>query len=161
MGVNGLWKILGCASYPINLSDLRNKTLAVDLSVWICENSHFKFHNGNQKPHLRALFFRCKALLENGCKLIFVREGDVLELKQDTMKKRNQARFGEYSSSQQCSQASSQQQPFASQTTFSQTASASKPIKKRTRFDAVADEVFKHLLIDSIIFLDYYNVSAF
>lgn len=141
MGVNSLWKILSCASYPINLSDLRNKTLAVDLSVWICENSHFKFQNGNQKPHLRALFFRCKALLENGCKLIFVREGDVLELKQDTMRKRNQARFGEYSSSQQCSQSSSQQ-ISASQGAFSQ--SASKPIKKRTRFDAVADEVFTH-----------------
>jgi len=142
MGVIGLWKILGCASYPINLSDLKNKTMAVDLSVWICENSHLKFQNGNQKPHLRALFFRCKALLENGCKLIFVREGDVLELKQDTMRKRNQARFGEYSSSQQCSQSS--QQPFTSQSSFSQSVSASKPIKKRTRFDCVADEVFKH-----------------
>lgn len=52
------------------------------------------------------------------------REGDVISLKQDKMKKRNQTRFGE----------SSQSQPSCSQ-------SQSKPIKNRSRFDHVADEV--------------------
>jgi hypothetical protein len=141
MGVLNLWKILNPTCQPVKLNDLKNKTLAVDLSIWICENSNIKFNTNNTKPHLRALFFRCKSLLEIGCELIFVREGDVIELKQDTMQKRNQARFG--SSQVASSQVSSSQ--FGSQSQSSQ----SKPIKKRNRFDHVADEVnnFKIALI--------------
>jgi hypothetical protein len=55
-----------------------------------------------------------------------LREGDVISLKQDTMKKRNQIRFGESSQSQ--SQAGSSQ-------------SQNRPIIPRSRFDSVADEV--------------------
>jgi flap endonuclease GEN len=134
MGVLNLWKILNVTCQPIDLAELSGKTLAVDLSIWICENAcmNHKFANSaNTKPHLRALFFRCKSLLEIGCKLIFVREGDVIDLKQDTMKKRNNARFGISSSqmsSSQCSQ--SDKQP--------------KLIKKRSRFDFVADEVARN-----------------
>ena len=133
MGVLNLWKILNPTCEPINLSDLAYKTLAVDLSIWIVENSTAcKFSTTNTKPHLRALFFRCKSLLEIGCRLIFVREGDVIDLKQDTMKKRNVARYGE-SHPSQLSQ--------SSQASQSQTQS----IKKRSRFDHVADEViYKH-----------------
>lgn len=137
MGVLNLWKVLSPISELVDLSELSNKTLAVDLSIWICENSinPGKFSSQaaggpnaipNPRPHLRALFFRCKSLLEIGCKLIFVREGDVLDLKQDTMKKRNQNRFGSsQSQSQSCDSG----------------ASVSKPIKKRNKFDSVADEV--------------------
>lgn len=123
MGVLNLWKILSSTCRPVELDELKDKTLAVDLSIWICENStqtkSFNFVS-NTKPYLRALFFRCKYLLELNCKLIFVREGDIIDLKQDTMKKRNQNRFGDSQSQQQ---------------------SQSKPIQKRSRYDSIANEV--------------------
>ena len=121
MGVLNLWKILNSTCEPTSLSELKEKTLAIDLSIWIVENSAIQFSVTNAKPHLRALFFRCKCLLDIGCKLIFVREGDVIDLKHDTMNKRNQARYG-----------TSQSQSTSSQ---------SNGIKKRSKFDHVADEV--------------------
>lgn len=129
MGVLNLWKILCSTCQPVNLEQLRNKTLAVDLSIWICENSlqSRSYNANNTKPYLRALFFRCKCLLELNCKLIFVREGDVIQLKQDTMKKRNQQRFD-----------------GQSQTQFSQ--SSQKPIQKRSKYDSIANEVILILL---------------
>jgi hypothetical protein len=144
MGVLNLWKILNPTCKTIDLDELKNKTLAVDLSIWICENAsmNYKFVNSNnQKPHLRALFFRCKSLLEIGCKLIFVREGDVIDLKQDTMKKRNQARFG--GGGTPSGKFSSSQTPTKSQFVLQSSTqnSAAKSVKKRTRFDSVADEV--------------------
>lgn len=126
MGVLNLWKILSSCCNNIDLNELRNKTLAVDLSIWICESSAQtkSFSQSNTKPYLRALFFRCKYLLELNCKLIFVREGDLIELKQETMKKRNQARF----------QTDNFTQYQASQST--------KPIQKRSRYDFIANEVY-------------------
>lgn len=125
MGVLNLWKILSPCCNHIDLNELKNKTLAVDLSIWICENSaqSKSFSQTNTKPYLRALFFRCKYLLELNCKLIFVREGDVIDLKQETMKKRNIARFYNENLSQ------------------TQSTQSTKPIQKRSRYDFVADEV--------------------
>jgi flap endonuclease GEN len=120
MGVSNLWKVLNKTSRTVDLEDLRNKTLAVDLSIWICESNCIKYSQSNVKPHLRSLFFRCKSLLEIGCTLIFVREGDVFDLKIDTMKKRNENRFG---SSQSQSQNQGQQKT------------------NRSRYDYTADEV--------------------
>ena len=134
MGVLNLWKILNSTCEPINLNELKDKTLAIDLSIWIVENSTIQFSTANTKPHLRALFFRCKCLLEIGCNLIFVREGDVIDLKQDTMKKRNQARYGGDSQFSQSQHSKS-----------SQSSSTQNNIKKRSRFDHVADEVNKIL----------------
>jgi hypothetical protein len=131
MGVLNLWKILQDTSQTVNINeDLKNKILAIDLSIWICENSNIGYYATNTKPHLRTLFFRSKTLIENGCKLIFIREGDVISLKQNTMKKRNQNRFGESSQSSQFSNSQSQ-----------------KPIKNRSRFDNVADEVIYFIKI--------------
>nr|QNH68101.1 Flap endonuclease GEN1 [Brachionus koreanus] len=137
MGVLNLWKILSPCCNQIDLNELRNKTLAVDLSIWICENSaqSKSFSQTNTKPYLRALFFRCKYLLELNCKLIFVREGDVIDLKQETMKKRNIARFKNDNLTQ------------------SQCIQSIKPIQKRSRYDFIADEcceLLKHLGITVI-----------
>jgi len=139
MGVLNLWKILNSTCEPINLNELKDKTLAIDLSIWIVENSTIQFSTANTKPHLRALFFRCKCLLEIGCNLIFVREGDVIDLKQDTMKKRNQARYGGDSQFSQSQHSKSSQSCSSS----SQSSSTQNNIKKRSRFDHVADEVNK------------------
>ena len=126
MGVIGLWQILQTACRTVGLGDLKNKTIAIDLSIWICENSNTKFNGAkNLKPYLRNLFFRTKALLDMGCKLIFVREGEVIQIKQDVMKKRNKARFGEYQT----------------QSSYND----DKKITKRSKFDAVADEVISLL----------------
>ena len=82
MGVLNLWKILQNTSQSVNIAeDLKNKTLAVDLSIWICENANIGNYPSNTKPHLRTLFFRSRTLLEIGCKLIFIRYLSVIKFK--------------------------------------------------------------------------------
>lgn len=54
MGVNNLWQILEPVRQPISLSSLKGKTLAVDLSLWVCEAQTVKKMIGVvTKPHLR------------------------------------------------------------------------------------------------------------
>ena len=95
MGVNNLWFILEPAKRTENLSALRNKTLCVDLSGWICEAQCAKgLKNNVNKPHLRNLFFRLLHLTRLGVKLVFVVDGKPPELKWDAIAKRVQARDG-------------------------------------------------------------------
>ena len=42
MGVRDLWKVLSRAKRKVDIGDLRGKTLAVDLSWWVCEFSSVK-----------------------------------------------------------------------------------------------------------------------
>ena len=42
MGVRDLWKVLSRAKRKVDIRDLRGKTLAVDLSWWVCEFSSVK-----------------------------------------------------------------------------------------------------------------------
>ena len=42
MGVKDLWKILNKAKKKVDLKELRGKTLAVDLSCWVCRFSSVK-----------------------------------------------------------------------------------------------------------------------
>lgn len=54
MGVKDLWSILAPVRKEVPLTDLIGKTIAVDLSVWICENNGVKAVQGRVcKPHLR------------------------------------------------------------------------------------------------------------
>lgn len=54
MGVTYLWQILEPVRQPVNISSLRGKTLAVDLSLWVCEAQTVKKMVGVvTKPHLR------------------------------------------------------------------------------------------------------------
>ncbi|CAM9921814.1 unnamed protein product [Bubo scandiacus] len=95
MGVTHLWQILEPVRQPINLSSLKGKTLAVDLSLWVCEAQTVKKMIGVvTKPHLRNLFFRFSFLTSMGIKLVFVMEGEAPKLKADTMSKRNEMRYG-------------------------------------------------------------------
>ncbi|XP_074751697.1 flap endonuclease GEN homolog 1 [Athene noctua] len=95
MGVTNLWQILEPVRQPINLSSLKGKTLAVDLSLWVCEAQTVKKMIGVvTKPHLRNLFFRFSFLTSMGIKLVFVMEGEAPKLKADTMNKRNEMRYG-------------------------------------------------------------------
>ncbi|NXC65856.1 GEN endonuclease, partial [Anhinga anhinga] len=95
MGVTNLWQILEPVRQPVNLSSLKGKTLAVDLSLWVCEAQTVKKMIGVvTKPHLRNLFFRFAFLTSMGIKLVFVTEGEAPKLKADTMGKRNEMRYG-------------------------------------------------------------------
>ncbi|NXA96248.1 GEN endonuclease, partial [Melanocharis versteri] len=95
MGVTYLWQILEPVRQPVNLSSLRGKTLAVDLSLWVCEAQTVKKMVGVvTKPHLRNLFFRFSFFTSMGVKLVFVMEGEAPRLKADTMSKRNEMRYG-------------------------------------------------------------------
>ncbi|NXN20999.1 GEN endonuclease, partial [Nycticryphes semicollaris] len=95
MGVTNLWQILEPVRQPVNLSSLKGKTLAVDLSLWVCEAQTVKKMIGVvTKPHLRNLFFRFSFFTSMGIKLVFVTEGEAPKLKADTMSKRNEMRYG-------------------------------------------------------------------
>ncbi|XP_015213304.2 flap endonuclease GEN homolog 1 [Lepisosteus oculatus] len=95
MGVNELWPILEPVRESVPLYSLSGKTLAVDLSLWVCEAQFVKEMMGKvTKPYLRNLFFRVMSLTLMGIKLIFVVEGEAPKLKAETMNKRNEMRFG-------------------------------------------------------------------
>ncbi|XP_036118695.1 flap endonuclease GEN homolog 1 isoform X1 [Molossus molossus] len=95
MGVNDLWQILEPVKQHIHLSSLAGKTIAVDLSLWVCEAQTVKKMIGTvMKPHLRNLFFRISHLTLMDVKLVFVMEGEPPALKADVISKRNQIRYG-------------------------------------------------------------------
>ncbi|XP_071777149.2 flap endonuclease GEN homolog 1 [Centroberyx gerrardi] len=95
MGVHDLWSILGPVRESVPLYSLSGKTLAVDLSLWVCEAQHVQAMMGRvTKPHLRNLFFRVSSLTLMGVKLVFVMEGEAPKLKAETMSKRTEVRFG-------------------------------------------------------------------
>uniref|UniRef100_A0AAV2K9F3 Flap endonuclease GEN homolog 1 n=1 Tax=Knipowitschia caucasica TaxID=637954 RepID=A0AAV2K9F3_KNICA len=95
MGVHELWSILEPVRKSVPLYSLSGKTLAVDLSLWVCEAQHVQAMMGRvTKPHLRNLFFRVSSLTLMGVKLVFVMEGEAPKLKAETMNKRTQSRFG-------------------------------------------------------------------
>ncbi|XP_072263606.1 flap endonuclease GEN homolog 1 [Pyxicephalus adspersus] len=95
MGVHELWPVLEPVKKHVALQSLSGKTLAVDLSIWVCEAQSVKQMIGVvSKPHLRNLFFRVSSLNLMGVKLVFVTEGEAPKLKADTMNKRNAMRYG-------------------------------------------------------------------
>ncbi|XP_017505381.3 flap endonuclease GEN homolog 1 isoform X1 [Manis javanica] len=95
MGVNDLWQILEPVKQHSHLHSLGGKTIAVDLSLWVCEAQTVKKMIGTvMKPHLRNLFFRISYLTLMDVKLVFVMEGEPPRLKADVISKRNQMRYG-------------------------------------------------------------------
>ncbi|XP_004387630.1 flap endonuclease GEN homolog 1 [Trichechus manatus latirostris] len=95
MGVNDLWQILEPVKEHTHLHSLGGKTIAVDLSLWVCEAQTVKKMIGTvMKPHLRNLFFRISFLMLMDVKLVFVMEGEPPKLKADVISKRNQIRYG-------------------------------------------------------------------
>ncbi|KAM6992407.1 LOW QUALITY PROTEIN: flap endonuclease GEN homolog 1 [Tautogolabrus adspersus] len=95
MGVQYLWSIIEPVRESVPLYSLSGKTLAVDLSLWICEAQHVQAMMGRvTKPHLRNLFFRVSSLTLMGVKLVFVMEGEAPKIKAETMSKRTETRYG-------------------------------------------------------------------
>ena len=78
MTVNYLWSVLEeaeCGRH-VGMSEFQNKTIAIDLSVWICEGltspSLNKYH---KSPALFLTFSRISALLKLGVRPIVCVEG--------------------------------------------------------------------------------------
>ncbi|XP_074540684.1 flap endonuclease GEN homolog 1 [Halichoeres trimaculatus] len=95
MGVKDLWSTIEPVRESVPLYSLSGKTLAVDLSLWVCEAQHVQAMMGRvTKPHLRNLFFRVSSLTLMGVKLVFVMEGEAPKLKAETMNKRTETRYG-------------------------------------------------------------------
>ncbi|XP_034555477.1 flap endonuclease GEN homolog 1 [Notolabrus celidotus] len=95
MGVQDLWSIVEPVRESVPLYSLTGKTLAVDLSLWVCEAQHVQAMMGRvTKPHLRNLFFRVSSLTLMGVKLVFVMEGEAPKIKAETMNKRTETRYG-------------------------------------------------------------------
>ncbi|XP_024147302.1 flap endonuclease GEN homolog 1 [Oryzias melastigma] len=104
MGVHDLWSIIEPVRESVSLYSLSGKTLAVDLSLWVCEAQHVQAMMGRvTKPHLRNLFFRVSSLTLMGIKLVFVMEGTAPRLKSETMSKRTEARYGRVKNSTESS----------------------------------------------------------
>uniref|UniRef100_A0A3Q4HVJ8 GEN1 Holliday junction 5' flap endonuclease n=1 Tax=Neolamprologus brichardi TaxID=32507 RepID=A0A3Q4HVJ8_NEOBR len=94
MGVQDLWSIVEPVRESVPLYSLSGKTLAVDLSLWVCEAQHVQAMMGRvTKPHLN-LFFRVSSLTLMGVKLVFVMEGEAPKIKAETMNKRTETRYG-------------------------------------------------------------------
>ncbi|CAH1786086.1 unnamed protein product, partial [Owenia fusiformis] len=133
MGVKDLWSILAPVKEHKPLDSLASQTIAVDLSMWICETQSMKELQGKvAKPHLRNLFFRVSHLLRIGVKLVFVTEGDPPELKWEAIQKRTQLRLGHRGQHK---------------------GTTSKPPKKQTRSH------FKAVVRECCEMLDYLGVS--
>ncbi|XP_056283916.1 flap endonuclease GEN homolog 1 [Pseudoliparis swirei] len=95
MGVHDLWSIVEPVRESVPLYSLSGMTLAVDLSLWVCEAQHVQAMMGRvTKPHLRNIFFRASSLTLMGVKLVFVMEGEAPKLKAETMSKRTETRYG-------------------------------------------------------------------
>ncbi|KAG8124299.1 hypothetical protein E2320_019619 [Naja naja] len=85
MGVTSLWQILEPVKQHVSLCSLKGKTLAVDLSLWVCEAQAVKKMVGVvTNPHLRNLYCRVSSLTLMGIHLVFVTEGDLPKLKSST-----------------------------------------------------------------------------
>ena len=82
MGVHYLWSILTSVGKQTALSELVGKTLAVDLSGWVCQalNCRLMFA-AVQKPHLRNLFFRIHCMYRLGISLVFVVDDEATKMK--------------------------------------------------------------------------------
>ncbi|XP_018564614.1 flap endonuclease GEN [Anoplophora glabripennis] len=93
MGIKHLWTILTpfCERKP--LYELQRKTVAVDLSCWICEAQNVAEYQVQPRMYLRNLYFRTCYLLLMEVNPVFVLEGKAPELKYQTIAARNDIQF--------------------------------------------------------------------
>ena len=92
MGVHGLWQLLSVCGRKISIENLRNKKLAVDVSIWIVQIARaMRDEDGNVPPNaiLRVTFFRLCKLLFNKIKPIIVFDGGAPVLKKKTLMRRS------------------------------------------------------------------------
>ncbi|CAH0549653.1 unnamed protein product [Brassicogethes aeneus] len=93
MGIKHLWSILGPYYERKPLFELQGKTVAVDLSCWICEAQNIAEYQVQPRMYLRNLYFRTAYLLLMEVYPVFVLEGKAPELKYETIAARNAIQF--------------------------------------------------------------------
>ncbi|GAV53833.1 hypothetical protein ZYGR_0AK03350 [Zygosaccharomyces rouxii] len=97
MGVHSFWDVVGPTARPVRLESLQDRKMAVDASIWIYQFlKAVRDQEGNALKHSHIVgFFRriCK-LLYFGIKPVFVFDGGVPALKQDTIRQRKERRQG-------------------------------------------------------------------
>lgn len=96
MGVLGLWQLLNSTGRPLTLESLENKTLAVDISLWMNQAVRgVRDRRGItvENAHLLVLFNRICKLLHYRIKPIFVFDGPAPALKQRLLERRRNLRM--------------------------------------------------------------------
>lgn len=91
MGVKNLWDILESCKKTLPLHHLQNKRVCIDLSCWMVQLQNVKkTHCGlvKDKPSIRNLFHRLRALIALNCSLIFVADGSIPAIKLATYRRR-------------------------------------------------------------------------
>ncbi|CAB3368985.1 Hypothetical predicted protein [Cloeon dipterum] len=96
MGVHGLWKLLEPSGQPVALESMDNKVLAIDVSMWLhqaLKGYHDASGNALPNAHLLGLFHRICKLMFYNIKPVFVFDGGVPSLKQQTLANRRQMKM--------------------------------------------------------------------
>ncbi|XP_044261035.1 flap endonuclease GEN [Tribolium madens] len=93
MGIKDLWTILAPFGERKPLYELQGKTVAVDLSCWVCESQNVAEYAVQPRMYLRNLYFRACYLLLMDVNVVFVLEGHAPELKYKTIAARNALQF--------------------------------------------------------------------
>ncbi|KAL6931908.1 hypothetical protein ACO0OL_003379 [Hanseniaspora opuntiae] len=114
MGVHKLWTLLEPSSKPVKLDSLNDQVLAVDASIWLYQfitalkhqksknnSGEFSLEENNVfvNAHLIGFFRRICKLLHYGIKPIFIFDGEVCELKKNTILERKKRKEGNRESS--------------------------------------------------------------
>lgn len=114
MGVHKLWTLLEPSSKPVKLDSLNDQVLAVDASIWLYQfitalkhqksknkSGEFSLEENNVfvNAHLIGFFRRICKLLHYGIKPIFIFDGEVCELKKNTIMERKKRKEGNRESS--------------------------------------------------------------
>eukprot|EP00897_Mesotaenium_endlicherianum_P009899 jgi/Mesen1/8938/ME000552S08450 len=94
MGVNNLWSILDNAKVVSPIDELANKSLCVDLSVWVTQlhrapnNVRGQHISRVERAHVRGLFHRIRHLIGINCRIVFVADGDIPAVKREMYEQR-------------------------------------------------------------------------
>lgn len=88
MGVHGLWELLSPVGHRVSNEHVRNKILAIDISIWLTQFvKAMRDAEGAQvrNAHLLGVFRRCIKLLYLSVRPVLVFDGDTPALKRRTL----------------------------------------------------------------------------
>lgn len=95
MGVTGLWDLLSPVGHRVSNEHVRNKVLAVDISIWLTQfvKAMRDSDGANiRNAHLLGVLSRCLKLLFLSVKPVLVFDGDTPQIKRRTLAQRNATR---------------------------------------------------------------------
>ncbi|EME31087.1 DNA repair protein UVH3 [Galdieria sulphuraria] len=95
MGVKGLWELVAPVGRRVSLDTVRNKTLAVDVSIWLTQFLYAMRDSEGElirNAHLLGILRRCCKLIFYNVTPIFVFDGATPQLKRRTLNSRRNQR---------------------------------------------------------------------